>query len=122
MGLIEDTGGHGSGGEIIAVHALGLLMELAGAVVPTVGHRSEVAVVMDEWCRPLAHAGVAHRSLMVEGPPVQALITAARDEAADLIVVGRRGAGGSPGLEIGSTSQQLVHQADCPVVVIPPPT
>jgi len=59
---------------------------------------------------------------MVEGPPVQALITAARDEAADLIVVGRRGAGGSPGLEIGSTSQQLVHQADCPVVVIPPPT
>ncbi len=105
----------------MAVHALGLLVHLGGTVEPSVDHQGEVAGLLEnEWCRPLAHTGVAHRSLMVEGPPVQALITAARQQGADLIVVGRRGSGGSPGLEIGSTSQQLVHQADCPVVVVPP--
>jgi nucleotide-binding universal stress UspA family protein len=73
-----------------------------------------------EWCRPLASARVPYRVLVVDGEPVHALMAAAREQSADLIAVGRRGAGGSPGLLIGSTSQQLVHQAVCPVVVVPP--
>ena len=122
VGLLGDTGGNDSSGEIIAVHALGLLAHLSGMVEPSIGHRNDVARLLDdEWCRPLAHARIAHRSLLVEGQPVLALITAAREEGADLIVVGRRGAGGSPGLMIGSASQQLVRHADCPVVVVPPP-
>jgi nucleotide-binding universal stress UspA family protein len=72
-----------------------------------------------EWCHPLIASGVAHRALVVDGEPVHALMRVANEQTADLIAVGRRGAGGSPGLVIGSTSQQLVHEAACPVVVVP---
>jgi nucleotide-binding universal stress UspA family protein len=40
-------------------------------------------------------------------------------QGADLIVVGARGIGGFERFVLGSTSQQVVHHAHCPVVVIP---
>jgi nucleotide-binding universal stress UspA family protein len=124
VALMEDRPVEGADGEIIAVHVLGLLTLLGGTtIVPSEGHRGEVTELLEhEWCRPLASTRVPHRALVVDGEPVHALMAAAKEQAADLIAVGRRGAGGSPGLLIGSTSQQLVHQAVCPVVVVPPQT
>jgi nucleotide-binding universal stress UspA family protein len=49
--------------------------------------------------------------------PTSAILAAAKD--ADLVVVGTRGVGGFAGLLLGSTSNQVVHHAPCPVVVVP---
>ena len=62
-------------------------------------------------------AGVTVTSLLVEGQPADVLCAEAKD--ADLLVVGSRGLGGFRGLLLGSVSQQVVHHAPCPVVVMP---
>lgn len=41
-----------------------------------------------------------------------------RAETARMVVVGRRGHNGFPGLALGSTSQHLLHHAPCPVAVV----
>ena len=52
----------------------------------------------------------------VHRSPAKGLIAAAA--GADLVVVGARGRGGFRGLLLGSTSDQVVHHAPCPVTVI----
>jgi nucleotide-binding universal stress UspA family protein len=69
----------------------------------------------------LRASGVPVRCRLVEGSAVTALLQAAEDESADLIVVGSRGAGGFSDLHLGSTSHQVALYADRPVTVIPPP-
>lgn len=56
---------------------------------------------------------------LVEDVPVNALLATATER--DLLVVGSRGRGGFKGLLLGSVSQQLVHHAVCPVVIVRTP-
>ena len=109
------------GAEVVAVHALGLLSHLGATAEPAESHRRNVQDAFDEqWCAPLRTSAVPSRRLLVDGNPVTALLSAAADLGADLIVVGSRGHGGFPGLQLGSTSHQLVQHATTPVVVVPP--
>jgi nucleotide-binding universal stress UspA family protein len=59
---------------------------------------------------------VAVRRVVVDSQPARALLEYA--EHAQLVVVGARGRGGFTGLLLGSTSQQLVHHAPCPLLVV----
>jgi nucleotide-binding universal stress UspA family protein len=51
------------------------------------------------------------------GFPAEELIRASED--CDLLVVGSRGGGGFATLSVGSITNQVVHHAKCPVVVVP---
>ena len=53
----------------------------------------------------------------VHGLPADELIKAS--EGADMVVVGRRGTGGFARLTMGGVSSQVVHHADCPVLIVP---
>lgn len=79
-------------------HALKLLAEMVG----TLDQRLHVRV---------------EQRLIVSPRPAHALLDAAT--GAEMLVVGSRGHGGFTGLLLGSVSNQCVHHATCPVVVVP---
>jgi nucleotide-binding universal stress UspA family protein len=55
-------------------------------------------------------------SRIAYGHPAQVLIEESKN--VDLIVVGHKGHGGFTGMLTGSVSLQVVHHAECPVVVV----
>lgn len=59
------------------------------------------------------------RTILLPGPPATALVETAADS--DLLVVGTRGRGGLKAALLGSTSNQAIHHARCPIAVIHTP-
>lgn len=109
------------GAEVVAVHAVGLLEHLGeGDPVPATGHREELRDRFEgQWCAPLDGADIPSRRLLRDGPPALALLGAADEVGADLVVVGSRGLGGFPELLLGSTSAQLAAHCRHPLTIVP---
>lgn len=55
---------------------------------------------------------------VLEGPPAEAILTAADARNVDLIVMGTRGLGRLAGLLLGSQSQKVAAHAKCPVLLV----
>ncbi|HWD03244.1 MAG TPA: universal stress protein [Amycolatopsis sp.] len=61
------------------------------------------------------HPDVRVEHTVAAGRPRHELLD--RSAHAQLLVLGRRGRGGFPGLLLGSTAQAMVHHASCPVLI-----
>jgi nucleotide-binding universal stress UspA family protein len=111
-----------AGGEVVVVHALGLLEPVAGEIVVAHRHRADIERrVRDEWCAGLPASQPPPRVVVEEGHPVDVVAQVATAEGADLVVVGTRGVGATRPLALGSTSLQLLQVAAWPVLVVPDP-
>jgi nucleotide-binding universal stress UspA family protein len=82
----------------------------------SLGHARQLG---EEACA-LLPAGADIVTELMEGSPSEAIIKVAQTRGADEIVVGSRGHG-KVRAALGSVSQDVLHLADRPVVVIPTP-
>lgn len=85
--------------------ALAHAQKLLDAAVERAQAETENAPAMERVCQ--------------RGLPSEALCAAAAD--ADLLVLGSHGHGTVHDKLVGSTSQRAIHQAPCPVVIVPDP-
>lgn len=63
--------------------------------------------------------GVEYLATEEIGEPAAALADVAREQDADLLVVGRRGAGFVERLVMGSVADRVAHYSPCPVLIVP---
>jgi nucleotide-binding universal stress UspA family protein len=82
---------------------------------------SDAHAEADVTLADLQEEGVSSR-LVRPGEPARALIEAADELGADLIVVGRHHGEGLGRLALGSTGERLIHGAPCPVSIVPATT
>jgi nucleotide-binding universal stress UspA family protein len=112
------------GAKLVVVHACTLPAPVWGPDTPTYRYEEDNAELMfaqDMVADEIARWHGKFPDLVVdwavvEGHPAELLIYRAR--TAQLMVVGTRGSGGFAGLLLGSVSQQLLHHAQCPVMVV----
>jgi len=70
--------------------------------------------------REARDAGATAEFLVWEGEPGDSIAAADEAEHADLVVVGTRGRSGAERMLLGSVSDHVVRNAECPVLVVRP--
>lgn len=106
---------------VFVVHAYAYVSELLGKpnydnlLSLRVGEGNEVLATA---ARPFETAGLNVKQELLEGSPAEAILEVATTRKCDLIVMGARGLSGLEGLLLGSTSQQVIQNSPCPVLVI----
>lgn len=114
------------GAEVVAVHAFEAPVYFASPYNETMPVMLDATfregvekAFVEDWCAPLAAAGVPYRTVMADGRAAEVLLDVADREAAELIVTGRRGLNTVGELVLGSVSHRLVHGSRRPVVLVP---
>lgn len=114
------------GAEVVAVHAFEAPVYFANPYNETVPVMLDATFrdgvrrrFEEDWCEPLASAGVPYRRVMADGRAADVLLDVADREGAALVVTGRRGLNTLGELVLGSVSHNLVHGSKRPVVLVP---
>lgn len=81
-------------------------------------HRMVAQAVVDEAVNELREDGATARGELRLGPAAEAIISAAQEYSADLIVMGTRGSSNLRDM-LGSVSAQVLRRAHCPTLQIP---
>jgi nucleotide-binding universal stress UspA family protein len=75
--------------------------------------------VLAEVERNIDLAGIEYTTVEELGDPTSSILAVCERERADLLVVGRRGAGLVERMVIGSVADRLAHHAPCPLIIVP---
>jgi nucleotide-binding universal stress UspA family protein len=71
--------------------------------------------------KEFAAKDVRVEAMLCESPdPTETILGAAQDDRIDLLVIGTRGHQGIAKLVLGSSAEELIHRARCPVLVVGP--
>lgn len=63
--------------------------------------------------------GVAYTTSEEVGDPTSVILAVCQRESADLLIVGRRGAGLVERMVIGSVADRLAHHSEIPILIVP---
>jgi nucleotide-binding universal stress UspA family protein len=111
------------GAELVLLH---VYMDLPAYPEVTTGQveaiyeeqRQWVADALERRARSARSQGLLARPVVRTGPPAATIAETARDERADLVVVGTHGRSGLDRLIVGSVAERVVRLAPCPVLVV----
>jgi nucleotide-binding universal stress UspA family protein len=83
-----------------------------------IGPREDVNLILDAAAAAAKREGVEVQTHPVEGNPADAILTAAEETGADLIVVGNKGMAGARRFLLGSVPNNVSHHAPCSVIIV----
>jgi len=79
---------------------------------------NEAVSRLNRWEVRFREKGIKVRGLLAKGPASTRIISIAAEEKASLIALSRRGKGQIAELFVGSTADQIVRRAGCPVLLL----
>lgn len=111
------------GAELILLH---VYMDLPAYPEITAGQveaiyeeqRAWIEAALERRARAARGEGLLARAVMRTGPAASTIAETAKDENADLLVVGTHGRSGLDRLILGSVAERVVRLATCPVLVV----
>ena len=77
--------------------------------------------ILDQGQQILEGSGIPVKTILKDGYPATEIVRIARDRNLDLIILGARGVSQIKELRIGRTSEQIVRNAPCTVMICKPP-
>lgn len=112
----------GADGRVVVVHVRELLAGRAAGMT-LVANEDEIEADVRRQVEDLKSTGVTAELKVISaiaGGPAQVIADVAREQKADVIVVGTRGHRQIASLIIGSVTHKLLHMMPCPVLAVPP--
>jgi nucleotide-binding universal stress UspA family protein len=112
-----------SKGELILAHVLSEAPLYRESVMTSVrevyeGARRWAESALEQWVTKARAEGFSARSALRRGIAHQEVVALARDERADLVIIGTHGRGGVDRLLLGSVADRVIRLAPCPVLTV----